>query len=125
MEKKESRIEEINPELRPVLAGFLADEHYQDTFKDMAMALGYEGNDMEKVKASLFTADPNGRIGFVIKELNDLFFEYQTIEKVKDVEPYKTLLETKPEKRGDIVVVAKKIINGEFIEQEDLEKLFD
>jgi hypothetical protein len=125
METKESKIEEINPELRPVLAGFLANEHYQDTFKDMALALGYEGDDIDKVKASLFTADPNGRIGFVLEELNDLFFEYQTIEKVKDVEPYKTLLETKPEKRSDVVIVAKKIINGEAIEQEDLQKLFD
>ena len=38
MEEK-SKIENINPELRPVLTGFLADEHYQDEFKNMALAL--------------------------------------------------------------------------------------
>jgi hypothetical protein len=80
---------------------------------------------MEKIRASLFSADPNGRIGFCIAELNDMFFEYQTIENVKNVEPYKTLLEQHPEKRGEVAELAKKVINGETVEQEDLEKLFN
>ena len=125
MEKEKTNIEQISPDLRPVLTGFLTDEHYQDTFKDMALALGYEGDDIEKVKACLFTADPNGRIGFCLAELNDMFFEYQTIEKAKLHEPYKTLLEVHPERRGEVAKFAKKLINGENVDQEDLEKLFN
>ncbi len=126
MEKKEnkSKIEEISVELRPILTGFLNEECYQDSFKDMAQALGYEGEDMTKAKACLFTASPEGQIGFCLAELNDMFFEYQTIENVKNHEPYKTLLETKPEKRGDVAKLAKKMLTGE-VDSDDLEKLFN
>ncbi len=124
-ESKTDKIEKINPDLRIVLAGFLKEESYQDTFKDMAYSLGYEGDDMDKARASLFSVDPNGRIGFVIAELNALFFEYQTIENVKNTEPYKTLLEEYPEKKDDVVKLAKKIIDGETIHQDDLNSLFN
>lgn len=125
MNMEKSKIEQISPDLRKVLAGFLNEEIYQDIFKDMAYSLGYKGDDKEKIMASLFSADPNGRIGFCIAELNGLFFEYQTIEKVKNVEPYKTLLETHPERRSKVTKLAKKMLDGEDIHQEELEKLFN
>ena len=121
---EKSKIEKINSELRSVLTGFLNDELYQDTFKDMSRSLGYTGDDADKIKASLFSVNDEGQIGFVIAELNGMFFEYQTIENVKNTEPYKTLLDNYPEKRGEVAQLAKRIINGEEVHQEDIEKVF-
>jgi hypothetical protein len=122
--KEESKVEEIREDIRDILTGFLEDEHYQETFKDMALALGYKGDDVLKVRASLFTVNSNGEIGFCLAELNDMFLEYQTIQNIKDVEPYKSLLQNYPERRTALANLAKKLLDGEAIEQEDLQKVF-
>lgn len=124
MEKKQD-IKQINKEVRGTLSDFLTDDYYQDTFKDMAKALGYEGDDIEKIRASLFTTSPKGEIGFCLAELNDMFFEYQIIDGIKDIEPYKSLLEREPEKRNVIAILANKLASGTDIENEDLEKVFN
>lgn len=117
--------ERINDAIRPVLEAFLLCEDYQATFWDMARAVKYEGNDENEMRTALFTVSPEGEIGFVIAELNDLFFEYQIIHKVKGLEPFKTLLETKPEKKKDIVELAKKILSGGEISNEDVVKVLE
>ena len=117
--------EKIDDAIRPVLEAFLICEDYQATFWDMARAVKYEGDDATEMRTALFTVSPDGQIGFVIAELNDLFFEFQLIEKVKGLEPFKTLLETKPEKRKDIVGLAKQILTGVEINNEDVQKLLE
>ena len=88
----------------------------------MAKAVGYDGDDPTLIKSALFTAN-EGQIGFVIAELNDMFFEFQLFEQIKDKEPFKSLLETNPESKDKIVALAKRIVNGEEITDKDIEAL--
>jgi hypothetical protein len=114
----------IDPKIAPILDAFLAKKDYQDTFKDMAFALGYKGDENVKIKEILFTVNEGGDIGFVLKELNDMFLEFQIIHNLSNIEPYKTLLQKTPEKRPDLVAFAKKVFKKEEITNEDLERLF-
>jgi len=117
--------ERIADAIRPILEAFLVCEDYQTIFWDMARAVKYEGDDANEMRTALFTVSPDGQIGFVIAELNDLFFEFQLIEKVKGLEPFKSLLETKPEKRKDIAALAKLILSGVEISNEDVAKVLE
>ncbi len=54
-----------------------------------------------------------------------MFFEYQVIQNVIDKEPFKTLLETNPELKGDVIALAKRILHGEEVTNEDVEKLLN
>lgn len=114
----------IDPKIAPVLAAFLAHEEYQATFKDMAFALGYDGDDQGKIKEILFTANDKGDIGFMLSELNDMFFEFQLISKILDAEPYASLLKRAPERKADVVKLAKRIIKNEEISSDEVNKLF-
>lgn len=115
-------IEKIKSDIRPVLESFLNQESLFPKFKEMAKAVGYEGDDPTLIKSALFTAN-NGQIGFVIAELNDMFFEFQLFEQIKDKEPFKTILEEKPESKTKIIALAKRIVNGEEVTNKDIEAL--
>jgi hypothetical protein len=121
-EKK--KVNKIDPKIAPVLEAFLAHNEYQTTFKDMAFALGYKGDDDSKIKEILFIANEAGDIGFMLSELNDMFFEFQLIHKILNTEIYANLLEKYPERKGDVVKLAKRIIRKEEITNEDVKKLF-
>ncbi len=125
MEDEVKSSEKINAGIRPVLEAFLAEPEYQETFKKMAKAVGYEGDDETETHIALFTVSPDGHIGFVIAELNDLFFEYQLIKNVSDQEPFKSLLVANPAKKVEVVAMAKKMMTGAEITNEDIEKLLE
>lgn len=115
----------IASDMAPVLEAFLAYPDYQETFKDMAFALGYKGDDNVKIKEILFTTNEEGDIGFVLAELNGMFQEFQIIFNLSSREPFKSLLENYPEKKTDLVKIAKKALKEGQLTNEDLEKLFN
>jgi len=125
MEDEVKTSEKISQSIRPILEAFLAEPEYQATFKDMARAVGYEGDDETQIHIALFTVSADGHIGFVIAELNDLFFEYQLIKNVSEQEPFKTLLATKPEKKAEVVQMAKDIAAGKEITSDDVLKMLE
>jgi len=107
------------------LESFLNHEPNYPQYKKIAEAVGYTGDEPDKVKSALFSVDDNGQIGFVVAELHDMFFNYQVIQNVIDKEPFKTLLETNPELKSDVIALAKRILHGEEITNEDVEKLLN
>jgi hypothetical protein len=117
------KAERIKTELRLVLESFLNYGPNYPQYKAIAEAVGYTGDEPEKVKSALFSVNDEGQIGFVVAELHDMFFEFQVIQNVIDKEPFKTLLEENPEIKDEIVVLAKKIIAGQEVANEDIEKL--
>lgn len=117
------KAERIKTELRIVLESFLNYAPNYPLYKDIAAAVGYTGDEPDKVKSALFSVNDEGQIGFVVAELHDMFFEYQVIQNVIDKEPFKTLLTEKPELKDGVVALAKKLIAGEEVTNEDVEKL--
>jgi hypothetical protein len=123
--KEEKKAAKIKKEIAPILERFLLHDEYQDTFKDMAFALGYKGDDKQKIINTLFSIDKTGNIGFVLKELNEMFFEFQLIENLNEKEPFRTLLEKHPGKKKDIVKLALDISSGKEFSQEAIESIFN
>jgi len=119
------KTEKIKNELRQVLEDFLNYELNNPEYKKIAEAVGYTGDEPDKVKSALFSVNDDGQIGFVAVELYDMFFEYQVIQQVIDKEPFKTLLTLNPELKNNVIVLAKKIIQGEEVTNEDVEKLLN
>jgi hypothetical protein len=123
-EKK--HIQPIKPELRGLLEEFLAFSEYQMLFLQFGRALGYEGDDVEHVKKTLlFGPNSDGELMFSLAGLYDLFLEFQLLQNLKDVEPYKTLLAVKPASIRALRELSKRIMSGEEISNEDVKKLFN
>jgi hypothetical protein len=118
-------IKPIKKELRPILEEFLAFEEYQTIFKSFAEHMGYKGNDTDRIKQLMFTANSDGDIGFNVLGLNDLFLEFQLIKQLRDKDPYKTLLEESPKSITKIRELVKKILKGKDITEQDLLKIFN
>lgn len=124
MTDEKRKTNKIDPKIAPVLEAFLAHDEYQATFKDMAFALGYKGDDDVKIKEILFTANSEGDIGFMLSELNEMFFEFQLIMQVMQSEPYASLFKRVPERKSEIVKFAKRLIKQEEVTNEDVQQLF-
>lgn len=116
-------VNKINKGIAPVLESFLAEEVYQEKFKDMAFALGYKGNDISKIKEILFSADENGDIGFVLSELNEMFFEYQLTRELLKRLPFSEVLKKFPERKQAMINIAIKILNKEEIDNKEMERI--
>ena len=119
------KIKKIKPELRQLINDFLSFDEYQPIFKSFAKILGYEGDNMDKVKTLLFTPNDNGEIGFSVSGMNELLLEFQLIKQLIDKEPYKTLLTEYPEAIQNIRLVAIKILNHEDIDENDSKLIFN
>ena len=112
-------INKIKNDIRPVLEAFLSEEKYFAEFQKIAKVVGYQGDDPNMIKMAMISIK-DGDFGFVAAELNDMFFEYQIISQVKDVEPFKSALEKNPDKTSYIVGIARRILNGEEITSDDM-----
>lgn len=117
------KIKKINSKIAPVLEAFLANPEYQETFKDMAFALGYSGDDTVRQKEILFTANDDGEIGFVLAELNEMFYTFQLTTNLLSQEPFASLVELHPEKKDEVIAFAKRASKGEEITNDDVTKL--
>ena len=126
MSEEERHVKPIDPKIRPVLEEFLAYPEYQQVFMEFARRMGYEGNDINYVKTKLlFIPNEDGEIMFNIQGLYDLFLEFQLIKQLKEREPYRSLLERKPSAIAHIRDLAKNILEGNEISNEDIQKIFE
>lgn len=106
-----------------MLESFLNYEPNYPLYKDIAALVGYSGDEPEKVKSALFSVNDEGQIGFVVAELYDMFFEFQVIQNVIDKEPFKTILTENPKAKDGVITLAKKLLAGEEVTNEDVENL--
>lgn len=105
------KIKPIDPKLRPLLDRFLSKEDLQPKFAIIAKRLGYTGEDLEKIKLSLFSPDKQNQVCFADTEVMELFVDFQIIEQLSKVEPYKTLLKYQPETTPELIALARKILD--------------
>ena len=98
----------------------MSEEKYFAEFQKIAKVVGYQGDDPNMIKMAMISISPDGEFGFVVAELNDMFFEYQLIIQIQDKEPFKSALEKNPDKTSYIVGIAKRILNGEEITSDDM-----
>lgn len=117
-------IQKINAEIIPVLTAFLEDKESYDLFVSEAKKLGYTGTDFNKIKVALFTPDNHGEIGFASNEVYDKFVDFQIIYNLKDKEPYKTLLQTRPEIKNELIEIGKDILFGKDVNTDRILALF-
>lgn len=123
MNKKLKNIKPIKDEIRTVLEEFLAVPEYQDIFMVFAKHMGYTGDNLTEAKKALFTTQED-QIGFKVVGMNDLFLEFQLLKQLKIQEPYKSLLESRPEAISQLRELAKKILKNEEVTNKDIEKIF-
>lgn len=112
------KIKPINPKLKPLLEQFLSEDTLQSEFIKIAKELGYEGDDITKVKVSLFTPSDNNEICFATRQLADLFVDYQIIEELRSTELYSQLLDRKPEIKPDLIKFSRDILNNKEIDND-------
>lgn len=123
--EQEEHVQPIDQKLRPVLEAFLTDEGNLPMFKQFAAVAGYAGDDNDKVIKALFTADPETKeVIFTVAGLYDYFLEWQLLQSLKDVEPYRSLLKVDPSSIRRIRELAKKMYAKEDITNDDLKKVF-
>ena len=119
------KIQPIKPELRNLIEDFLTFPSYQFIFREFAKAVGYHGDDVQKIRNCLFVPNEVGELFFSVSGMYDLFLEYQLINQLIDKEPYKSLLKEYPESIQNIAIIAKKAADGLDLDEQDLVLIFD
>lgn len=117
-------IDKIKKEISPLIEGFLNSPDYLDRFKDLAFSLGEESEQLEDIQIAMFTVQGK-QIGFVATEVYDWFIEWQLLDRLKGKEPFSTLLTIYPDRKEDILTLAKKMLDGEEVTEKDMSALFE
>lgn len=117
-------VDPIPKDLVPVLEEFLAVPDYQPIFLGFARHMGYEGDDMMRVKTSLF-AVKDRKIMFNVKGMEDLFLEFRLIKQLSNTEPYRTLFKVNPTAISKLRELAKRILNGEEVTNSHIAEVFN
>ena len=114
----------LNEKIGKIVDEFLDDPEYYIKFVDIAQAVGVASDNADVIKMSMFQV-VNDELTFAHKELEELFFEWQLLKQLKDQEPYKTILEINPQKKGVVIEIAHSILRGEPLKAKALDKLFE
>lgn len=103
---------------------FLKHPDYQEEFWKMAKAVGYDGDDEDKMRVALFM-EKNGQIGFVIGELNDMFVEFQVLENLKAQPIFFDILQRHPEAKDELLEVGLKLLKTQELDTEKFNQLME
>ncbi len=116
-------IKPISSRIGKLIDEFLDDADYYEEFKKIAIVKGITSTDPKVVKVSMFSVKKDELI-FTSKKLEALFTEWQLFTQLVDREPYSTLLQEYPERKKQVMDVARKLLEGEDVTNDDVLALF-
>ncbi len=116
-------IKPISSRIGKLIDEFLDDADYYEEFKKIAIAKGITSTDPKTIKISMFSVEKDELI-FTSKKLEVLFTEWQLFTQLVDREPYSTLLQEYPERKKQVMDVARKLLEGEDVTNDDVLALF-
>lgn len=114
----------LNEEIGKLVDEFLDDPEYYCKFVDIAQAADLVSDNASEIKMSMFQV-VDDQLTFAHKELEEIFFEWQLLKQLKQQEPYATILKKHPEKKGHVIDLASRIMEGKSVTPKDINFLLE